>query len=171
MFDELKYLQIHKELAEKHKQLKHNPETNVAWVGADPGEDALYVKNKAPFVMYMLPPSGRLAGDDDGIQMEVRGGFELMGHYDGAAATNYREIEEICNKAQVIGTECVLRLAAMAVGDLCQVDACHCVLAAFDPKSVVFERITGGSGWYGYRFNYRLGSGEVLGYDASAFDE
>lgn len=171
MFNEQKYLDIHRELAEKHVMLKHDVDVNVAWVGLDDGEDAFFAKTKAPFLMAMIPVSGGMDGDADAFKPIVRGGFELLGKVVSGAQVDYRKIEEVSNQAMVIGMECIIRLNEMAVGNLCDTQECKCVLGAFDPKTVNFDRIVGGKGWYGYRFVYTLGSADVLEYDASRWLE
>jgi len=173
MFSYLRYLAIHKEMAQKHKMLNHVDGSRMAFYGDNAEEDKQGVRTKGPFVMAMLPVQGKLEGSDDMVRNVMTGGFELSGKIEPESKIDYRKREEMYDKAMEIAVNCVMRLHAMSMGDLCTDDGedCGCVLNAFDINSVEYNKIELDGGYYGWRVTYKMGDGETMEHDATAWND
>jgi hypothetical protein len=166
MYNEDQYLELHRNMAIEHPQLQHVDGVNVAWIGADEGEDKLYTKTLSPWVMRMLLPQGKFVGDGDFLQDRMTVGFSISGKVKGSAQVDYREAERVRSQAMLIGKQIVLRLLAYANADLeDEHTECACCLAGMDGSSITYTPVQEADNYTGYLFRYTIGSGEILEYN------
>lgn len=160
MFDFNRYVSIHKELAEQHPELKHDPSIRYTFFGDDAEEDKQGLRIGSDIKMCLLQPTGGILGDYDSSRDVWRGGFEMLVKMRGAGTTNFREREEDANRAFRVGRQIIDRLAAMSFGDACDDEDCLCVLGAFDLATVKWRKVQDKE-WIGWEFAYQLGDGQV----------
>lgn len=158
-FDELKYLEFHRDLAVRHKVLQHS-EAKKSFFGDDSDEfTSTQDSAKRDFVMNMLTPRSRMEGSSAAANEIVIGGFELMGKVSEKHATNYREREKISAQAKQYGLQIISAIAYAVFEKECP------DLAHFDINMLNISKVYYTEHWVGYSFTYPLGNGEMVEFD------
>ena len=171
-FDENEYLRIHRELAEKHINLKHSGESNCAfltWHEVSKQKMLMSSGNSRinSFVMMMEMPSGTFT--DNGVEYvrdTVIGGFALVAAIPDNKRNNLEHVHEQSAEAKRIGIDILMRLKKLSIhgGDL----PCEPLLQGFSLASVSYELVEDVSmGLFGYLFLYPLRCATPIEYDSS----
>lgn len=161
MFDYKRYLNFHKNLAERQPDLQHIDGKRIAWLGDDDAEDAQGERNQHSYMMMMVQASGEISGDDDSQMNKWRGGFELVGKKKKAGAVDFRADEEVANEAWRIGRNIIDKINAISNGDDCEEEDCRCVIGAFNLSTVRWQKINYKATHIGFRFTYEVGEGTI----------
>jgi hypothetical protein len=160
-FSHLKYVEYHKELAEKCKEIQHNAKHNIAFFSTDATE----IKNKhgsskskiGDVILHLLDLRGRLKGKGDRITDEISGGFVIFVKHD-YNKNDWYKMDVHLDRAKEIGMQVIAKIKHDSQQGCSPLDHFDMDRVSYRQTEIMFTN------YVGYQFTFPVHSKQPVQY-------